>query len=311
MFGDLLIGAKRHGNLLRPYAYVTITPTHVCNDNTNNLPKQVYDAHLKEVVAYIEAKYRIVLGMKKIKIRSMEINCNILLDDKYSKYTRVIKLLMSFCSNTLRQEHTYRTVSRKGAGATTYMRCNNSWAIVVYNKSLQMEQKHPNRGGGQQEADAQRDLMRVEVRLYNDRKIKSAFGTNYWSQITDQQFVDYYHRTITRPWMDQYETWIQERHSEIKDKLEAHKKNKNRNWRDDIMHDINYRSGEDNIPYILDIEQVQEAYLELADVHRNRCRASDAIWDVGQPGDLYHRNDRGKVAEIFEKMCASMFDARK
>ena len=64
MFGDLLIGAKRHGNLLRPYAYVTITPTHVCNDNTNNLPKQVYDAHLKEVVAYIEAKYRIVLAWR-------------------------------------------------------------------------------------------------------------------------------------------------------------------------------------------------------------------------------------------------------
>ena len=125
------MGARWHGYMLKTYVYISITPTHVCNDNTNNLSKKIYDEHLEDMITYIKAPYHVVLGMQNVVLRSMEINCNIPLDDKHGQCTRVIKLLMSFCSKTLREERTYRTVSRKGAGATTYMRCNNSWAIVV------------------------------------------------------------------------------------------------------------------------------------------------------------------------------------
>ena len=309
MFGDLVAGTSKDGYRYWSYVYISITPTHVCGDNMHNLRKTDYDEHLEHLLSYLTAKYGISLRAKDIFVRYMEINCNIPLKETYRKYTRVIKLLMSFCGKHLRQEVTYRNLGQPDAGATTYMRYNGSWAIVVYNKSLQMAQKYPDRCSNRQDVDAQRDLMRIEIRLHTARKIKNIFRSNRWSQITDQAVCTYYHRVITKPWTTQYKMWIRQKDKELEELLQFFKSEKGRDWYHEIMHYAYDRAENDGIPYILDNQQLQEAYRGLPDTHRTSCRVCDKLWDVGDPRDLYHRNDRDKVAEILSKISASQSDA--
>ncbi len=76
-------------------------------------------------------------------------------------------------------------------------------------------------------------------------------------------------------------------------------------WHHMTMQHIRNQREMYGVPYILDIEQVAEAYKLLPDKHRNSSRAIGALMGIQIRDDLYHCHDREKIQEIFSHFSVS------
>lgn len=307
VFADLSIGVGQYNT----YAIITLSPTHVCGDNCDNLTIAKYNDYFVDMLTYIASEYHIVLTMEQIKVKGMEINCNILLEGTYSQYARVHRLLMSFCPHTLNIEETCCDRYQGRARSTTFTRRNGSWGIVIYNKTAQMQRKLPAAERQRQIEAGEPEIMRVEVRLYSARKIKDVFKSNAWHDLDDCKIRDYYHRVVTSQWELKYGNWRDKQYKALKRLIKKLRKAHKTNWHHALLHYANNRSIDDLVPYMLDIAQAQHAYQYLPDQHRNSGRTRATMANAGFPDDVYHRDDLKKITNILRCLAASQSDAER
>ena len=335
-FGDLVLGANVHNNMVMPYAYISLSPTHAHGDNWQNMSKEAYDRYIDEVLGYIKDTYHITLSSRRMYIRGMEINCDIPLSAPYAQYNRPCKLLMSLLPDTLKGDHNISSRcgnkrNSKSEDASTCMRKNKSTAVVIYNKSDQMRAKKLDKGDGVAVEDGaeqleqgteqepveveMRDIMRIELRLLDGKKIKRVFGSNHWSEIDDEMIRAHYREYITDTLRRKYERWADKRRKQLKTLMARLRKEFRGEWYGLTMQYVRNHAEADGTPYVLDVEQVGEAILLLPDKNRNRYRTLHTFYDkVDIKDDVYRHNDRQKVAEILghlEVASASPCDAEK
>lgn len=295
LFSDLIMGCRWHGCQLIEYVYLTMSPTNVCGHNQDNLLWSEYNACLGTVLEYIQRQYHICLGTNHLKVKMMEINCNIPLDGAYVDYDRVIRLLMSFLPKHLRNSQPYASRRIIGNSSPSYLHSNNSMGVKIYNKTAQMRAKFPDFP----ELEEDCDIMRIEISLDSPEKIASSLGSNLWSELSDTAIADYYHRYIIDTMQRRYQQWHQKRQSELIRLLRRNRREHPKDWHHLTMQHIRNQSEIAGVPYILDIEQVAEAYKQLPDKHRNRSRAIRSLLEIPIEDDLYKHQDREKVREIF------------
>ena len=202
------------------------------------------------------------------------------------------------------------------------MRKNKSTAVVIYNKSEQMREKKPDKNDGaatakiselpelrpEQEpvADAMCDIMRIELRLLDSKKIKRVFGTNRWAEVNDEMIRAHYREYITDTLRRKYERWAEKRRKELKTLMARLRKEFRGEWYGLTMQYVRNHAEADGTPYVLDVEQVGEAILLLPDKNRNRYRTLHTFYDkVDIKDDVYRNNDRAKVVEILDHLTAA------
>lgn len=301
LFSDLIMGCRRHGCQMVEYVYLTMSPTNVCGHNQDNLLWSEYNACLGTVLEYIQTQYSICLGIKNLNVKMMEINCNIPLDGAYVGYDRVIRLLMSFLPKHLRNSQPYASRRVTENSSPSYLHSNNSMSVKIYNKTAQMRAKFPNLP----ELGEDYDVMRIEISLDSSEKIESSLGSNLWSELSDTAIADYYHRYIIETMQRKYQQWHQKRQCELVRLLRKNRREHPKDWHHLTMQHIRNQSELAGVPYILDIEQVAEAYKQLPDKHRNRSRAIRSLLEIPIEDDLYKHQDREKVREIFTHLLSS------
>lgn len=304
VFGDLILGRRMHGNRLIEYAYLSLTPTNAYGHNWDNMSWSEYDTYLEVVLQYIADQYHICLSTANMKIRGMEINCNIPLRGPYADYDRPIRLLMSLLPMHLGYSQSYTSRRKSTDLSPTYLHGNKSTSLKIYNKTAQMRNHHPN-ADAPQEPDCNQDIMRIELSLDTPEKIKSALGTNLWSDLNDFTITDYFGRCIVDTLHRKYAQWYTRRRCELTKLIRTMRRDHPKNWHHLTMQHIRNCSEMDGIPYILDIEQVAEAYRQLPDKNRNRTRAVRALMGIHIENDRYHHHDCEKIHEILEHLPAS------
>ncbi len=194
MFNNLVIGHNQYGTRHVFYTILSLSPTNARGHNRDNMSWAEYDVYLHEVMQYIQKTYRIMLKYDNMRLRYLEINCNIPLTQPYAEYDRVIRLMMSLLPNYLGCLDTGRSTKSGDDPIPTYLRKNNSMAVTIYNKTEQMRKRHT----PAEHADCMQDLMRIELRLKSSEKIMSAFKSNFWHDLDDELISNYFLNYITK-----------------------------------------------------------------------------------------------------------------
>ena len=141
IFSDLIIGCASDSNGLPiEYVYLSITVANVKGCNLENMSHDEYSDYIESVMDYIAHQYGIVLLYDSMKLDYVEINANILLNQDFPKYGRVLKLLMSMFDNHLGKLNSYEKLkSKEGAQAESYKRGNKSKEVIFYDKTQELK----------------------------------------------------------------------------------------------------------------------------------------------------------------------------
>lgn len=299
IFSDLIIGcADTSGGRLIEYVYLTITVGNAKGCNLENMSYQEYDDYITCTLDYICSEYGIVLISNEMKIFYMEINANILLQNQFSQYNRTLKLLISLFSNHLGKLNTYEKItSSKCANAESYSRGNQSTEVIFYDKTKELKDK-------KQQFDDDVSILRIELKLMNRQKIKSAFSTSYWKELDNKKIAGYYHSQIYIQLFNKFEKWLQTRNNELKRLITASRTQSKKTWHHILMQEIRNNAELQNIPYILDIEQVCSAFKQMPDPNRNSGRSVKSLMNICISDDVYKNHDIEKVYEILNTLCS-------
>ncbi len=297
IFSDLLIGCSHRGNDMPvEYVYLTICVSNAKGFNLENMTYDEYDKYIFCVLEYISSEYGITLHNDYMKVDYLEINTNIFLENKYSSYNRALRLFMSFFNNHLGKLSTYGSLkNKKIVHEESFMRGNKSVEVIFYDKIKQLKDE-----GLEIEGDI--EILRIELRLKNRKKILSAFGSCFWHDLNQKNIVKYFTKYIYEELSKKFDKWTLEREKELK-KLILDCRTKSRNkWHHVLMQEIRNKSELEMIPYILDIQQVCNAFKKLPDPHRNAKRAIKSLLSISIENDCYKNNDLEKVFEILNTL---------
>lgn len=297
IFSDLIIGCSNDSNGLPiEYVYLTITVSNIKGINLENMSYEEYSAYIESTIDYIKLQYGVALMYDSVKLDYCEINANILLNHNFPKYGRVLKLLMSLFDNHLGKLSSYdKLKSKEGAQPESYMRGNKSKEIIFYDKTQELHDT-----GNTLDDDI--SILRIELRLKDKKKIKSSFGSCLWGEINDTVIVECFHHEIYHQLSKKYGEWEEKREKELKKLIKNCRAKKKKTWHHLLMQEIRNKSESMMIPYILDVEQVCNAFRELPDPHRNVNRSIKSLLNITVENDVYRNNDIDKVFEIFDTL---------
>lgn len=297
IFSDLIIGCANDSNGLPiEYVYLSITVANIKGCNLENMSHDEYSDYIESVMDYIAHQYGIVLLYDSMKLDYVEINANILLNQDFPKYGRVLKLLMSMFDNHLGKLNSYEKLkSKEGAQAESYKRGNKSKEVVFYDKAQELKDTC-------NALDDDIPILRIELRLKDKKKIKAVFGSCLWGEIDDTRIAECFNQEIYSQLSKKFEEWEEKRGRELKKLIVNCRKKSKKIWHHLLMQEIRNKSESMMIPYILDIEQVCNAYKELPDTNRNANRSIKSLLNIPIENDIYRNNDMDKCFEILNAL---------
>ena len=287
-FSKLVVGQDQYKPGGGYYVNLTLSPSNAYGHNLYNMTWTQYDKLLPEILKDISNTYKIDLDGRRIKVKTIEINCNIPLKQKYEVYVRTTRLLMSLLPSAMRLSH-------DSDNGSTLLRKNGSMAVSIYNKTKQIRKKIPELIDDEKEPD----IMRIEIRLLKARKVKNAFKGNDWRKLSDEKISQYMCTYISNKMVKKYEEWYMKREKELMELIQKTRAKHKTRWQGVLRQQIFNESETLLVPYILDIEQVCQAMKRLPDPNKNCARACASMRKKKVENDLYLNNDCGKVMEIF------------
>ena len=303
IFSDLLIGCNNIGNNIPiEYVFLTICVSNAKGFNLENMTYAEYDIYIHQVLEYIHSEYGIVLHNAYMKVDYIEINANIFLTNTFSTYNRVLRLFMSFFHDHLGKLGTYDKMRHKKIiHEESFKRGNKSVEVIFYDKAEQLK----NEG---MEMENGIEILRIELRLLNRKKIISAFNTNFWHELNEEKIVKYFHKYIYEELSKKFDNWKLTREKEQKKLILNCRKKSINKWHHLLMQEIRNKSEMQMIPYILDIEQVCSAFLLLPDKHRNAHRSLKSLLNISIDDDIYKNHDIEKVFEILDSLKSYSYE---
>lgn len=304
VFSDLCVGCAGHGNYICEYVYLTMTVSYARGDNVKNLSWGEYNHYLGCVCDYIADTYGIILNASAAKVKSIELNCNIILSHPYPEYRRVLTLLAALTPKTLKYGGTYgatgNTSEQDGKeNSESFLLRNQQLEIIFYDK--QNEKKGQNEGEDKKEDSAPKGLLRTELRLRTPEKVKAVFGTNVWQEINENMIADWCFHTFRKWYIQKAAKWEKSSVVRLKKMLRAAKETSPKNWHHIMLHRLRNEEIRTRVPVVLDIAQVVSAIGQMKGrsytkshqkrvIQRARCSDNDVFWQ----GDL------AKLHEILE-----------
>lgn len=291
VFSDLTIGCttNSYGALIE-YTYLTVTVANAKGCNLENMTYAEYSLYLENILSYLETEYGIILDAGQMKVDYIEINANIFLQDSFSEYNRTLRLFTWMFKN-LGKLSSYAVKKDDSAVQETHRRGNQSREIVFYNKTAELKTEG---------IYVDEDILRVEIRLKTARVIKDAFGSRYWKDLDDLKFTKYFYKHIYTELSDGLERWQGKRQKDLKKLIKMCRTDSKRNWHHLLMEAVRNKSERNTVPYILDIEQVYDAFRQLPDPNRNMSRALKPFGNIKITDDVYRKHGIRKAHEILD-----------
>lgn len=174
-------------------------------NNVQNLTAQNYKKRVLEAFELITQEYGIVLDCSQARIKSLEVNATFRLQDDFSKYEKVILMMIRNVpqvykdkrSNSLKY-HIWREATKNYDKLETVLAKNQSVELKIYNKLKQLKDTNAISN------IAENNVMRIEYTFLNASTLKSRFGANTVNALSDEALINmfkwYFVRDIVKPW---------------------------------------------------------------------------------------------------------------
>lgn len=281
----------------------------VCPKLGNLICNTVDDYHyqIQKVEDYLMEEYGILASFDESKINMIELNRTFEIDYPFSDYHRILRLLIaempkmnvvSFFGQTNTNKKYF---DEKVENIGTY----SAWSKQKKSKSDQYRKITFYDKGNQVKVLVMGNLMRVELMIKGAKNIRSAFGTDSFFSITQEQIDNYFMEQMQKLIVVPMERWKANRNRYVLKLIkEEYEKEINNSWQVNVLRKLMNKEIEQGKPCILGIEEL----CSLVDRYKGLNRKSRIKANLRKQASKYERvfctGDDLKLQEIIDKLLA-------
>lgn len=261
-----------------------------------------YFEHLQIISAHLAFDYGIDVDFSDVTMKELEINRTFRLEHDFATYHRVINLIMSNLPSYLKNQMDYKQVGKDNTEFETYYAAtkkNNKsdryLLLKIYNKTRAL----------QKIIVLTDSFMRVEIRLIGSERVKRAFHTNRFAELTDEIINAYFDGQMQTMIVKPYRKWQEQQRKYLRKLIEQQRKDDIRHWQTNVLRILQNQEIDQKRAVILDVGQLMDIVdtLKLSanrkyDVKSNFRKQAQKYETV-----FCHGDDR-KMEELIEKLTA-------
>jgi len=306
--------------LARQYLELKMQVDILRGHNIGNLSYIEYDNYIDDALQYLHEEYGITVSHEHLRIKRIEVNCNILLRNSYSDYNRVNTIFVSHVPEMKKKPTIIgrEPTKKEPFPEKTYQNENKGTKIIIYNKTAETKQKDG--------IVLDKELMRIEFVLKNKTAVATWFGTNVWNEITDNTIISFFRQFTENKIRKPYDHWKNDIAPKriqrwfllaIGAKKKVNKADQHiwvktvyadgRGWQHrllGLMDEYDKHTGSDVC--VLDMEQVEDAIIHLNRKRKNKYKnyvryLPDRLYHLQAVS--YYQHDCNKVEELFEAIA--------
>lgn len=299
----LVAGSKLIGNKRVDYCHLSVS---IGNKDTGNLLSYTRDEYLEKLQAiedHLKSEYGIYVDFSDITVKEIEINRTFKLEEDFSKYHRVLNLIMTNLPAYLKNQMDYKKVTKGSSEYETYYATSKTTGkskkyllFKIYNKSKSVEKL----------ILLTDSYMRVEFRLVGAEKVKKALKINRFVDLTDEIINDYFSSQVKKIIVKPFNAWKKDRDKYLVELMKQQRERDIRHWQSNVLRVLQNKEIDEKRAVLLDIEELIPLVNKLdlssnrrCDVKRNFRRQAEKIETV------FRNNDHKKMQEIIEKLTVT------
>lgn len=294
-FGTLIAGSRQIGCCRRDYTRIDLFIQNGPQGNLQNSSVTAYKHRFLDVLQYILYEYGIEINPQLTKLNTLEINCNIALDEEFYKYHRPLRLIMCILPKQYRNKlaEYSRIEDNASIKSETFFRGNASIELKIYDKKEHLRQKT-----GISPPD---NLMRIEFVLKKSAKIKTVFGSNYLADLTDTKINEFFMKQFSKVIENRYRRWQIDNEKDLSARVKMHKDQNPRYWKSNLLNECADIEQKNKIPVLLDVSDLYPI-IKAQDKNGHYRRELQTFQNYRSYRETFYQKDSVKVNEIIEKV---------
>ena len=292
MFDKFSVGVINRGNKFVENSFLAISLNKDRTSNLQNDSVAEYITRVKKVFEHLENKYGIYANYSEVKIKDIEINATIIIDEEFFKYGRVINLLMFNLNKRFKKTHEVKRRNSISYESESFFSGNESIGVKIYDKKRQLMDS--------ENINVSMNLMRVEFTLKNPRKVRNALKTNCIFMLDEKTVCDFFYNLFNEIFIERFYDWDENNTKKLTKLLKELRKNETK-W---ISKFLTFCSNEENknrVPMMLDSEKL----LNIIDNLDNKGRVKRVLGFAKKQvskHSVFNENSKQKLDEIFAKI---------
>ena len=264
-FGQLTVSFEQ--NNLNGRSYINAKLELMVSEDGNNLQNLTADQYkmrVADVIQLLRVGYGIDVDDSTISIKKIELNATFFLEEPYAEYQRAILLLIrnvpvkrygGHGNNNAVKFATWYEATKETTNLETILVKNSSVELKIYNKG-----KHLKDLGLIGMTD--RDIMRVEYTIKDNRILKNAFGDAFVDSLNDAKikalFKKYFNRDVVEP----YNQWAARNYEELVELVRKHRAANDR-WTSFFFREVRQLEAVRGLPVLFDLEDLRKVFRQL------------------------------------------------
>lgn len=287
-FDDFYYGRnKLSGNY---YGKLEISVYGKSNHNLDGWSIAELKNHIEKIQKYLE-EIGIIVDFQYLKIKKIEINKTIILENECFQYHRVLKQIIKLLPKNL--QHT-QYIYNDDENNYTYYSGSNSTELKIYNKTGQLEKSF--------NILLDENYLRFEIVLSGFETIEKNLKTNLISEITQEEINNYFISFVHDNVIKTHDEWIDKSQKQII-KIIKQKQNVRNTWDEVLEVLLNYEIVND-LPLLLDYETLINLLDKIKFKNKQtKYKAKKRIKEiVNKNAPIFNQNDTKKYIEIIEKL---------
>lgn len=303
--GDFLIdkmiaGVMRKGNTVIKYCNLVLSINSNTFGNLYCYTVDQYKKRLYKVQKHLLIEYGILSDFNNITIKEIEINRTFILNEAYSKYRRVITLIMHNLPKELKYQMTYLKNEKSQFEYESYYatskktkKSNRYLELKIYDKTKAITNK----------IILSASYMRIEFRFVGTQRIERALSTKYFSFLTDEiinnSFDKYIQRYIIRP----FNSWKPERDKYLLKLIYQEREKDVRHWQINLIRILTNEEVAKGFPILLDVEELFPLLNNMHLTSKRKYEIKRNFQNIAQKyTTAYCQKDHIKLNEILQKI---------
>ena len=285
---------------------LTIGDPHFHNLIGMNVPQ--YWKRLEDISRYIVAEYGIKFNFRDVKLRYLELQSTIMLDKDFLCYQKELQLLASMLPKRLRLKGNRCYYSNPMINDVTEINGvsrtsgQNGIDIKFYNKSAQLREVKSHDSTKRDVIEPEDRVLRFEVTFKSSQRIRSSFGTDVFSALSDEKFTSYV-TGIIRDTLEEYKSWKYHQQDKLASKIASERDINPRSW---AMH-LMLRIASDELTYheieVLDVDDLISSLVLLGLSTDQLYQAKKTLMETCCFFIPYYSSgSRKNLAELFDKL---------
>ena len=260
MFDTLQIGSKVNKDFVHEYLHISMFVSDLESErhNLEPLTKAEYESKCNKVENYIEKEYGLTLNLKEKKFKLLALNRTFEIEQETDKYWELFELILLLAPAKYKTKDFMLNGVNEVIGV--YLE-NGLTKIKIYDKTKQLK--------NEKGIELDRQYMRIEVVLKEEKKIKQVLGTNLVSDIADKQLEQCFNSIVQEDIFNKIDEYLIESKKQLYKIAKEEKKRNKLNWTRNFL----LKSGHGGIKYkkrgkptkadlLFDIEQSLEIIKE-------------------------------------------------